>query len=131
MKVLTLHLLCGREPNLLPDSHKHHWILCHSLGLAVVMGILKHFILKTDVGSGNGQPKFGRRFSVSTLPWGVLTGLILEFGFKTNWNVFWFCGDIFGAPRTHQRGILAFFMEPFIVNHVFGGGMGGDQQVST
>jgi cytochrome d ubiquinol oxidase subunit I len=46
---------------------------------------------------------FGRNF-VTTFTFGIVTGLVMEFHFGTNWAGFSnFAGDVFGTPFAHPN----------------------------
>jgi len=68
----------------------------------------------------NGGRFFGKIF-VITFVFGVVTGLVMEFQFGTNWAAFSdFAGDVFGTPLAAE-GMFSFFLESvFIGIYIFG-----------
>uniref|UniRef100_UPI00119D89BD cytochrome ubiquinol oxidase subunit I n=1 Tax=Bacillus pumilus TaxID=1408 RepID=UPI00119D89BD len=78
-----------------------------TLGLSVIVGIMEAIYFRTRSEKWLQITKFWMTLFGINFAMGVVTGIILEFEFGTNWsNYSWFVGDIFGAPLAIE-GLLA------------------------
>ena len=82
-----------------------------SIGLSVLLVIMKWKSLKENNGFYEKMFHFWLRIFALTFAVGVATGIVLEFEFGTNWATYSrYVGDIFGSPLAAE-GIFAFFLE--------------------
>lgn len=99
----------------------HFFFVPLTLGLSVLLAIME----TAYVSSGNEvfkrMTKFWGKLFLINFALGVVTGIVQEFHFGTNWSEYSrFVGDIFGVPLAIEA-LLAFFMESiFIGIWVFG-----------
>lgn len=92
-----------------------------TLGLALIIAILKTIYLKTKDKRYDNLAMFLMKLFAINFAVGVATGLTMEFEFGTNWFKYSILvGDIFGAPLAIE-GLMAFFLEStFIGLFLFG-----------
>ena len=82
-----------------------------SIGLGLVLVFMKGMFLKTKDPLYDTLTKFWTKIFALTFSIGVVTGIVLEFEFGTNWSQYSrMVGDIFGSPLAAEA-LLAFFME--------------------
>jgi cytochrome bd ubiquinol oxidase subunit I len=82
-----------------------------SIGLALAMLTMEGIYLKTKSKLYLQMAQFWTRIFALTFAMGVATGIVMVFGFGTNWSRFsWFVGNVFGA-MLGAEGIFAFFLE--------------------
>ncbi len=100
----------------------YHWLFVPlTIGLSVVVAIMETAYYRTGNERWKALTKFWMDLYCINFAIDVVTGIILEFEFGTNWsNYSWFVGDIFGAPLAIE-GIVAFFMEATFVAVMFFG----------
>jgi len=82
-----------------------------TMGLALLIVVLKSFALKTGDEHWNQAARFwGRIFGINFV-FGVVTGIPMEFEFGTNWARFSsISGGIIGQPLA-MEGVFSFFLE--------------------
>ena len=98
-----------------------------TIGLAGLIAIIETFRWRTKRDVYDRMSVFLTRLFAVTFVIGVVTGIVMEFQFGTNWSRFsGFVGDIFGTPLAAE-GILAFFLESAFVGIV----LFGRQRVSS
>jgi cytochrome bd ubiquinol oxidase subunit I len=92
-----------------------------SIGLAMALVIMEGMYLKTRKALYLQMAQFWTRVFALTFAVGVATGIVMVFGFGTNWSRFsWFVGNVFGAALGAE-GIFAFFLEAgFLAVVLFG-----------
>ncbi|MDA3843471.1 MAG: cytochrome ubiquinol oxidase subunit I [Candidatus Kapabacteria bacterium] len=82
-----------------------------SIGLSVLLVIMKWKALKEKDGFYDKMADFWLKIFALTFSVGVATGIVLEFEFGTNWATYSrYVGDIFGSPLAAE-GLFAFFLE--------------------
>ncbi|MCG8306688.1 MAG: cytochrome ubiquinol oxidase subunit I [Cytophagales bacterium] len=82
-----------------------------SIGLGLLMVIFESLYIKTKNKEYHILAKFWTRIFALTFGIGVVTGIVMEFEFGTNWAVYSrYVGDIFGSALAAE-GIFAFAME--------------------
>jgi cytochrome bd ubiquinol oxidase subunit I len=82
-----------------------------SIGLGLVLVFMKGMFLKTNDPLYDKLTKFWTKIFALTFSIGVVTGIVLEFEFGTNWSQYSrMVGDIFGSPLAAEA-LFAFFME--------------------
>lgn len=92
-----------------------------SIGLSVVMVVMEGMYLKTKDKFYENMTKFWVKVFALIFAIGVVTGIVMEFEFGTNWATYSrFVGDVFGSALAAE-GIFAFFLESgFLAILVFG-----------
>jgi cytochrome d ubiquinol oxidase subunit I len=92
-----------------------------SIGLGLMLVIMEGMYLKTKNKLYEQMTRFWVKVFALIFGLGVASGIVLEFGFGTNWASFSrFAGDIFGGVLAAE-GIFAFFLESgFLAILVFG-----------
>jgi len=92
-----------------------------TLGLTLLIVIFLGLYLKTDDALYDKVARFWIGILIIVFSMGVVTGIVMEFQFGTNWEKYSrFVGDIFGAPLAAE-GIFSFFLEStFLGVLVFG-----------
>jgi len=82
-----------------------------TMGLALLIVILKTFALKTGDETYNVAARFWSRIFAVNFLLGVVTGIPMEFQFGTNWSEFSRrTGGVIGMPLA-MEGIFSFFLE--------------------
>lgn len=82
-----------------------------TMGLALIIVIMKWRYLKTDDERWNHAARFWARIFAINFAVGVVTGIPMEFQFGTNWAVFSnYAGGIIGQTLA-MEGVFAFFLE--------------------
>jgi cytochrome d ubiquinol oxidase subunit I len=98
-----------------------------TIGLAGLIAIIETFRWRTRRDVYDRLSVFLTKLFAVTFVIGVVSGIVMEFQFGTNWSRFsGFVGDIFGAPLAAE-GILAFFLESAFVGLI----LFGRQRVSS
>lgn len=92
-----------------------------SIGLGVIMVIMEGMYLKTKDKFYENMTKFWSKIFALIFALGVVTGIVMEFEFGTNWASYSrFVGDVFGSALAAE-GIFTFFLESgFLAVLVFG-----------
>lgn len=92
-----------------------------TIGLSVVLVYLEAMWLRTDDRRYHDAAKFWTRIFGLNFAMGVVTGIVMEFEFGTNWAVYSrYVGDVFGSALAAE-GIFAFFLESgFLAVLLFG-----------
>jgi len=92
-----------------------------TIGLGVMLVILEGMYLKTKNPQYEAATKFWTKIFALNFAMGVVTGIVMEFEFGTNWASYSrFVGDVFGSALAAE-GIFAFFLESgFLAVLVFG-----------
>lgn len=92
-----------------------------TIGLGVLLVILEGLYLKTGDKQYEAAAKFWTKIFALNFAMGIVTGIVMEFQFGTNWATYSrFVGDVFGAALAAE-GIFAFFLESgFLAVLVFG-----------
>jgi cytochrome d ubiquinol oxidase subunit I len=92
-----------------------------TIGLGVVLVILEGLYLKTRKAEYAAATRFWIKIFALNFAMGVVTGIVMEFQFGTNWSSYSrFVGDVFGSALAAE-GIFAFFLESgFLAVLVFG-----------
>ncbi len=92
-----------------------------TIGLAGLIAIVETLRWWTKRDVYDRMSVFITKLFAVTFVIGVVSGIVMEFQFGTNWALFsGFVGDIFGAPLAAE-GILAFFLESAFVGVVLFG----------
>ncbi len=82
-----------------------------TMGLALLMVVMKLIALRTSDGRWNQAARFWARIFAINFLLGVVTGIPMEFQFGTNWSEFSrLTGGVIGQPLA-MEGIFAFFLE--------------------
>ena len=82
-----------------------------SIGLGLLMVIFESLYLKTKKKDYHILAKFWTKIFALTFGIGVVTGIVMEFEFGTNWAVYSrYVGDVFGSALAAE-GIFAFALE--------------------
>ncbi len=82
-----------------------------SIGLGMVLILIKYMHLKTKDDKWDVLAKFWTKIFALTFAVGVVTGIVMEFEFGTNWSQYSrVVGDIFGSPLA-MEALFAFFLE--------------------
>lgn len=82
-----------------------------SIGLGLLMVIFESIYIKTKNKEYHTLAKFWTKIFALTFGIGVVTGIVMEFEFGTNWAVYSrFVGDVFGSALAAE-GIFAFALE--------------------
>jgi cytochrome d ubiquinol oxidase subunit I len=89
-----------------------HYIFAQlSMGLALLVFVLKSIALKTGDDRYNRAARFWTRFFAISFAVGVVTGVPMEFQFGTNWSRFAkAAGGVIGQTLA-MEGVFAFFLE--------------------
>ncbi len=89
-----------------------HYIFAQlSMGLALLIFVLKTTALKTGNDQYNGAARFWIKIFAITFAIGVVTGIPMEFQFGTNWSRFSkAAGGVIGQTLA-MEGVFAFFLE--------------------
>ncbi len=92
-----------------------------TIGLGVLLVILEGAWLKTRDPGYKSAAKFWTKVFALNFAMGVVTGIVMEFQFGTNWATYSrYVGDVFGSALAAE-GIFAFFLESgFLAVLVFG-----------
>ena len=92
-----------------------------SIGIGVILVIAEVIYLKTKKPVYLEMAKFWTKVFALTFAIGVVTGIVMEFEFGTNWaNYSRFVGDVFGSALAAE-GVFAFFLESgFLAILLFG-----------
>ena len=92
-----------------------------TIGLAGLIAIVETLRWRTRRDVYDRLSVFLTKLFAVTFVIGVVSGIVMEFQFGTNWSTFsGFVGDIFGAPLAAE-GIFAFFLESAFVGVVLFG----------
>lgn len=82
-----------------------------TIGMGILIAVLETFYVRTKAEEYKVAVKFWMKIYLVNFAVGVVTGIIQEFQFGTNWSQFSrFVGDIFGAPLAIEV-LMAFFLE--------------------
>jgi cytochrome d ubiquinol oxidase subunit I len=82
-----------------------------TMGLALLIVVLKSVALKTGSEEWNRAARFWGRIFAINFVFGVVTGIPMEFEFGTNWARFArLSGGVIGQPLA-MEGVFSFFME--------------------
>jgi cytochrome d ubiquinol oxidase subunit I len=82
-----------------------------SIGLGLLMVIFESIYLRTRNPEYHALAKFWTKIFALTFGIGVVTGIVMEFEFGTNWAVYSrYVGDVFGSALAAE-GIFAFALE--------------------
>ena len=82
-----------------------------SIGLGLIMVIMESLYLKTKNKEYHTLAKFWTKIFALTFGIGVVTGIVMEFEFGTNWATYSrYVGDVFGSALAAE-GIFAFALE--------------------
>ncbi len=82
-----------------------------SIGLGLVMVVFESLYIRTKNKEYHTLAKFWTKIFALTFGIGVVTGIVMEFEFGTNWAVYSrYVGDIFGSALAAE-GIFAFALE--------------------
>ena len=92
-----------------------------TIGLGIVLVYLEGMFLRTNDPLYESAAKFWTRIFGLNFALGVVTGIVMEFEFGTNWAVYSrYVGDVFGSALAAE-GIFAFFLESgFLALLLFG-----------
>ena len=92
-----------------------------TIGLGVVLVYLEGMYLRTKDPLYESAAKFWIKIFGLNFALGVVTGIVMEFEFGTNWAVYSrYVGDVFGSALAAE-GIFAFFLESgFLAILLFG-----------
>ncbi len=92
-----------------------------TIGLAGLISVVETLRWRTRRDVYDRLSVFLTKLFAVTFVIGVVSGIVMEFQFGTNWSTFsGFVGDIFGAPLAAE-GIFAFFLESAFVGIVLFG----------
>jgi len=99
----------------------HYLFVPLTIGLGLLVAIMQTLAYKRHDATWDQLARFFGRLFLVNFAIGVVTGIVQEFQFGTNWSNFSiFVGNIFGAPLAIE-GLLAFFMEStFLGLWIFG-----------
>ncbi len=92
-----------------------------TIGLGVLLVVMEGMYLKTRDPLYEAATRFWIKIFALNFAMGVVTGIVMEFQFGTNWSVYSrYVGDVFGSALAAE-GIFAFFLESgFLAVLVFG-----------
>jgi cytochrome d ubiquinol oxidase subunit I len=92
-----------------------------TIGLGIMLVVLEGMYLKTKNPQYEIATRFWTKIFALNFAMGVVTGIVMEFEFGTNWASYSrFVGDVFGSALAAE-GIFAFFLESgFLAVLVFG-----------
>lgn len=86
-----------------------------SIGLGLVLVFMKWMSIKTKDPLYDKLTRFWTKIFALIFSVGVVTGIVMEFEFGTNWSQYSrMVGDIFGSPLAAEA-LFAFFMESFFL----------------
>src|SRR4026208_1196117 len=89
----------------------HHLFPVLTMGLGVLIGVVKTIELRTGTAAYGSAARFWARIFAITFAAGVVTGIPLEFQFGTNWARFSrHAGPVVGQTL-FMEGVFAFFAE--------------------
>jgi cytochrome d ubiquinol oxidase subunit I len=99
----------------------HFIFVTLSLGMVWLLFAVETLAWRTKAPAWEKAGRFFGKIFVTTFAFGVVTGLVMEFQFGTNWAGFSdFTGDVFGTPLAAE-GMFSFFLESvFIGIYIFG-----------
>jgi len=99
----------------------HYLFVPLTIGLVVLVAVMQTLAYRRHDATWDHLARFFGRIFLINFAIGVVTGIVQEFQFGTNWSNFSiFVGNIFGAPLAIE-GLLAFFMEStFLGLWIFG-----------
>ncbi len=99
----------------------HFIFVTLSLGMVWLLFAIETLAWRTKDSAWEKAGRFFGKIFVITFVFGVVTGIVMEFQFGTNWAAFSdFAGDIFGTPLAAE-GMFSFFLESvFIGVYIFG-----------
>ena len=99
----------------------HFIFVTLSLGMVWLLFAVETLAWRTKEPTWEKAGRFFGRIFIATFVFGVVTGLVMEFQFGTNWACFSdFTGDVFGTPLAAE-GMISFFLESvFIGIYIFG-----------
>ncbi len=99
----------------------HYLFPTLSIGLATLLILMEGLYLKTGNNLYKTMTQFWSNLFALNFALGVVTGIVMEFQFGTNWAVYSrFVGDVFGSALAAE-GIFAFFLESgFLAIVIFG-----------
>ncbi|MEN2741169.1 cytochrome ubiquinol oxidase subunit I [Microbacterium sp. X-17] len=102
----------------------HFFFVPMTMGTAVLVAILHTRWYRKPTPERKRVLRFFGGLMLISIAVGVVTGLVQEFQFGTNWSAYArFVGDVFGAPLA-MEGLLAFFLEStFLGLWLFGFGV--------
>ena len=99
-----------------------------TIGLAGLIAITETLRWRTKREVYDRMSVFLTKLFAVTFVIGVVSGIVMEFQFGTNWSTFsGYVGDIFGAPLAAE-GVFAFFLESAFVGLIL---FGRDRVSST
>ncbi len=92
-----------------------------TIGLGVLLVVMEGLYLRTGRIEYEAAAKFWTKIFALNFAMGVVTGIVMEFQFGTNWAAYSrYVGDVFGSALAAE-GIFAFFLESgFLAVLVFG-----------
>lgn len=92
-----------------------------SIGLGLIMAIIETIYVRTEKPVYLVAAQFWVKIFSLTFAMGVVTGIVMEFEFGTNWSTYSrYVGDVFGSALAAE-GIFAFFLESgFLAIVLFG-----------
>jgi cytochrome bd ubiquinol oxidase subunit I len=92
-----------------------------TIGLAGLIAVTETFRWRTKREIYDRMSVFLTKLFAVTFVIGVVSGVVMEFQFGTNWSTFsGYVGDIFGAPLAAE-GVFAFFLESAFVGLILFG----------
>jgi cytochrome d ubiquinol oxidase subunit I len=99
----------------------HYMFVPLTIGLGLLVAVMQTLAYRRHDATWDQLARFFGRLFLINFAIGVVTGIVQEFQFGTNWSDFSiFVGNIFGAPLAIE-GLLAFFMEStFLGLWIFG-----------
>src|ERR1700751_4326089 len=88
-----------------------------TMGLALLIVILKTIALRTGISHYDEAARFWARIFGINFVVGVVTGIPMEFQFGTNWSAFSKeAGGVIGQPLA-MEGVFSFFLESTFLGH--------------
>jgi len=99
----------------------HYLFVPLTIGLGLLVAVMQTLAYRRHDATWDHLARFFGRLFLINFAIGVVTGIVQEFQFGTNWSTFSiFVGNIFGAPLAIE-GLLAFFLEStFLGLWIFG-----------
>lgn len=99
----------------------HFIFVTLSLGMVWLLCTVETLAWRTKDPAWEKAGRFFGKLFVTTFAFGVVTGIVMEFQFGTNWAAFSdFTGEVFGTPLAAE-GMFTFFLESvFIGIYIFG-----------
>jgi len=99
----------------------HYLFVPLTIGLGLLVAVMQTRAYRRHDATWDRLARFFGRLFLINFAIGVVTGIVQEFQFGTNWSTFSiFVGNIFGAPLAIE-GLLAFFLEStFLGLWIFG-----------